>query len=133
MITKFAWKQILVTFAVSFVLGVAFGRWEFSDRQEMERKWKTPQEKQQWILQRLDSKLDLNDEQEKQIAAILQETIPQMEVVRAKIRPETDAIREQARQKIRPLLNPDQVEKYKKMEAKWQERKRRYREASATS
>jgi hypothetical protein len=129
MMTRFAWKQVLITFAVSFVLGVAFGRWEFSDGMH-KKKWSTPQEKQQWILKRLDSKLYLNAEQEKQITGILQETIPQIEAIRAKVRPETDAVREGARQRIRPLLTMEQQKKYDQMEAEWKERKRKYQEAS---
>ncbi|HXV27493.1 MAG TPA: hypothetical protein VD913_00865, partial [bacterium] len=65
--------------------------------------------------------------------AILKESIPQFEAIKAKVRPEIDSLRERTRQKIRPLLTVEQQEKYDQMITEWQERRRKYREAAGTS
>ena len=125
----FPWKPVIITFAVSFVLGTAFGRWEFS--QQMRDKWRDPEARQKWILKRLDSKLHLNADQEKQAAEILRASAPQMEAVKSKIRPEMDALRQEVRQKISALLTPAQQKAYVQMEAEWQERQKKFREAAS--
>jgi len=117
-----AWKQILIAVAVSFVFGVAFGRFEFSHR--MHDKWKDPEARQQWILKRLDTKLVLNTEQEEQIASILKASAPKMDAVRSKIRPELEALRQEVRLQIMPILTAEQQKWYDQMEADRQERKR---------
>ena len=124
-----AWKQIIVTFAIAFVLGAALGRFEFAHH--MHGKWKDPAERQKWILKRLDDGLHLNGQQETQIAAILQESAVQMEAVHSKVRPELEALRKQTREKIEPLLTPEQKSKYEQMEAEWQERRQKYRDSLA--
>ncbi len=118
---KLAWKQILITFAVSFVLGTAFGRWEFSSL--MQKKWKDPEARQAWILKRLDSRLDLNASQKEKIAVILKEAAPQWEAIRQETRPRFEAAKQQVREKIRPLLDADQQKKYDQMETEWRERR----------
>lgn len=122
---NFAWKQVLITFAVSFVLGVGFGRWEFSCL--VQKKWKDPQNRQEWILKKLDSKLSLDNSQKEKIGVILKDAAPQWEAIRAEMRPKFDIARQQVREKIRPVLNPVQQTKYDQMEAEWRERKERYR------
>lgn len=122
---KLAWKQILVTFAVSFVLGAVFGRWEFSHL--MQEKWKDPEAKQRWILKRLDAGLRLNTGQERQVAEILKEAAPQMEAARAEMKPKLEILRKEVRAKIMPILSPDQQKKYHQMEAERQERKNKIR------
>ena len=122
---KLAWRQILVTFAVSFVLGAAFGRWEFSHM--MQEKWRDPEAKQRWILKRLDRGLNLNGEQEQQVAAILKEAAPQMEAARAEMKPKLEILRQEVRAKILPILSSDQQKKYDQMETERQERKNKIR------
>ncbi len=123
---KIAWKSILITFAVSFVLGTAFGRWEYSE--QMKLKWKDPESRQKWVLKKMDRELGLNREQEEKIAAILKETAPEMAAARAENFPKMDAIRQQVRTRISPLLTPAQQQKYELMDKEWQERKKKFRE-----
>lgn len=122
---KLAWKTIVVTFAISFVLGAVFGRWQTLEK--FERRWENPQAKQKWILDRMSCKLSLDGEQKKKVATILEETSPQMEAVRAQTRPQLDALRKQTHDRIREILRPDQQKKMDKMEAEWEERMKRFR------
>lgn len=122
-----AWKQILVTFAVSFVLGTIFGRWEFSYQAQC--KWKNSEGRQEWILKRLDSKLNLSSEQETQVKTVLEEYAPRMHEVKNRMRPELDQLRSEIRTRITPLLNDEQKQKYAAMEAERQERWKKYHES----
>lgn len=117
-----AWKQIIITFAISFVIGTFFGRWEYF--KETKHQWKSPEAKQAWILKRLDSKLKLDQGQKEKIALILKESAPKMAAARAQARSKIEEIKEQVKQQILPLLTPEQKIKYEEMEFERRERKR---------
>ena len=119
-----SWKQILITFAVSFVLGTAFGRWEFSE--QMHHRWKDPEARHEWILKRLDSRLHLNSDQEQKISAILKNAAPEWEAIRMEMGPKFDTLRQKVREQIRPLLTLDQQTQYDQMETEWKERKEKF-------
>ena len=119
---NFAWKQVLVTFAIALVIGFALGRWQFQSCAQ--KRWDRHQNKQEWILKKLSSKLNLSTEQRSKVQAILEETRPQMIALREEMFPKFDAIRKSVNQKIRPILNPDQQGKFDQMEARWEERRR---------
>jgi Spy/CpxP family protein refolding chaperone len=121
---KLAWKQILITFAISFVVGVAFGRWEFAS--QMHHRWKDPEHRQRFILKKLDSKLNLNPDQEKQVAAIFKDFAPKMEAARSEMKPKMEVLRQEVREKIMPILTPDQQKKYDQMEQEWQQRRHKF-------
>lgn len=119
-----AWKQILITFAVSFVLGAAFGRFEFSHT--MQQRWKDPEARQKWILKKMDAKLDLSPEQKEKVGVILREMAPQWEAARAEMKPKFEALRQQVRQKVTPFLDSNQLAKYDEMENEWRERRGKF-------
>lgn len=116
-----AWKQILITFAVSFVLGAVFGRFEFS--QTMHHRWKDPEARQKWVLKKMDAKLDLSSEQKEKITFILREMRPQWEAARAEMKPKFEVLRQQMREKVTPFLTSDQLGKYDEMEEEWRKRR----------
>ena len=117
-----AWKQIIIAFAAAFVIGTIFGRWEYAE--QMKHKWRKPEARQAWVLKRLDSKLELNPDQKEKISAILKESAPEMAAARAEMWPKIEAVRDQVREKIMPILTPEQQKKYDDMETEWRERKR---------
>lgn len=64
------------------------------------------------ILQRMKSDLNLNEQQATQIRAILDQTREEYRQLRAEVRPRYDAVRQNARTKIRALLTPEQQQKF---------------------
>jgi hypothetical protein len=80
------------------------------------------QAREEAIVSRLDSKLDLNDRQEEQVRAIVHETQEEIQSVRSQIRPQTEAVIEKAQVKIRAILTSEQVKKYDQMIAAHREK-----------
>lgn len=56
--------------------------------------------------------LNLNDEQAKQVRAILDETRNEFRSLRTEVGPRYDAIRQKARERMRALLTPEQKERF---------------------
>ena len=83
------------------------------------------QAREEAIVSRLDSKLDLNDRQEEQVRAIVHETQEEIQSVRSQIRPQTEAVIEKAQVKIRAILTSEQVKKYDQMIAAHKEKLRK--------
>jgi Spy/CpxP family protein refolding chaperone len=63
-------------------------------------------------LEKMKSDLNLTDPQAAQISTILDQTRSDYRALRNEVRPRYDAIRQQARTKIRALLNPEQQPKF---------------------
>jgi hypothetical protein len=74
---------------------------------------------------RLDHKLDLDDRQEEQVRAIVHQAQEEIKAARNLIRPQTEAIIEKAQVKIRAILTPEQVAKYKQVIAAHKEKLRK--------
>ena len=83
------------------------------------------QAREEFIVSRLDRKLDLDDRQEEQVRAIVHETQGEIKIARNQIRPLTEAIIEKAQVKIRAILTPEQVKIYEQMIAAHKERMRK--------
>lgn len=83
------------------------------------------QAREEAIVSRLDSKLDLNDRQVEQVRAIVHETQEEIQSVRSQIRPQTEAVIEKAQVKIRAILTSEQVNKYEQMIAAHKEKFRK--------
>ncbi len=121
---KLAWKQILVTFSVSLVIGALIGRWQFQTC--MQKKWEHHKDRQEWIIKKLSKKLELSPEQKLKVREVFEETRPQMEALRAEVAPKFDAIRKSVNRKIRPILNVDQQKKFDEIEARWETRRKAF-------
>lgn len=75
-----------------------------------------------YLLTKMDKKLDLSDDQEKEIGAILEETSQKYIEIRRDLQPRIkeyeprfDSVRTQSRDRIRAVLKPDQLPKYEEM------------------
>jgi Spy/CpxP family protein refolding chaperone len=64
------------------------------------------------VIERMKSDLNLNDDQVTQIRAILDQTRNDYRALRTEVRPRYDAVRQNARAKIRALLNAEQQQKF---------------------
>lgn len=71
-----------------------------------------PRAMREVMVQRLNSKLNLDVAQLEQIRAIAKETHAEMKSVRKKIRPEVEEVLARSQAKIRTVLRPEQQEKY---------------------
>ena len=75
-----------------------------------------------YLLTKMDNKLDLSEEQKREIGAILEETNEKYIEIRRDLQPRIkeyeprfDAVRQQSRDRIRAVLKPDQLPKYEEM------------------
>ena len=64
------------------------------------------------VFERMKRDLNLNDQQATQIRAILDETRNEYRQLRAEVKPRYDAVRQNARTRIRALLTPEQQQKF---------------------
>ncbi|HKS29467.1 MAG TPA: hypothetical protein VJS44_16675 [Pyrinomonadaceae bacterium] len=64
------------------------------------------------VFERMKSDLNLNEQQATQIRAILEQTRDEYRQLRVEVRPRYDAVRQNARTKIRALLTPEQQQKF---------------------
>ena len=71
-----------------------------------------PKRDKEEVFERMKRDLDLNDQQATQIRAILDQTRDEYRQLRSEVRPRYDAVRQNARTKIRALLTPDQQRKF---------------------
>jgi hypothetical protein len=83
------------------------------------------QTREEAIVSRLDRKLDLDDRQEEQIRTIIHETHEEIKALRNQLRPQTEALIEQAQAKISIILTPVQQNKYEQIIAQRKERMRK--------
>jgi hypothetical protein len=76
------------------------------------------------IMKSLDRKLDLTREQHQAIEPIVTESFAKMRALRARIAPEVETLIDQASQRVRPLLKPEQQSKldehYAEVKRRWQ-------------
>src|SRR5512135_2880753 len=108
------WKTIISVILI-FCLGALSGAIVTykAYRQKMENIIRDePKAMRELMVQRLNSKLHLDDAQLEQILAIAKETHAEMKSVRKKIRPEIEEVLSRSQAKIRAILNPEQLEKY---------------------
>lgn len=78
------------------------------------------------VVEKLNSEVGLTADQQHQILAILEETKGRYNAVYESIRPQTDQIRREGRQRIRTVLSPEQLPKFEAFLQKLdEERKKR--------
>jgi Spy/CpxP family protein refolding chaperone len=64
------------------------------------------------LFERMKSDLGLNEQQAAQVRVILDQTREEYRQLRSEVRPRYDAVRQNARTKIRALLSPEQQQKF---------------------
>jgi len=107
--------------AVVFVAGTLFGFVAHGlYRQQTTRANRDPRQFLEEYVAKLQRDLSLTSDQLMQVTAILDQTGERFREIRKRMDPEFDAIRQQQRQQIKALLNPDQQVKYQQILDEWQ-------------
>ncbi len=119
-----SWKTLLVGFLVGLLAGAGWGAWYAGERGG---RWDRSERREERILKRFTSELDLTPEQRSAVEELLRGQREQIKSVRDELKPRMDAIRETTRAQIRGLLKSEQIEKFERFE----EKRRRHREERA--
>lgn len=108
------WK-IIISVLLVFALGALSGTIATHTiyRQKMENIIRDePKAMRELMVQRLNSRLQLDPAQLEQVRVIARETHTEMRAVRKQIRPQIEEVLSRSQVKIRAILRPDQQEKY---------------------
>ncbi len=100
------WLAIVGVFVLGCVTGISL------DSAYRLRSGAQPPRDKEKVFERMKRDLDLNDQQATQIRAILDETRDAYRQLRAECKPRYDAVRQDARTRIRALLTPEQQQKF---------------------
>ena len=114
---KLIWKQILIGFVLGAVVGAFAGK-QWCAPSFSHRPWAGGREHvQEKMLEKFNSKLDLNSDQQQKVAVILQQKRQKIDALRGEMRPKFEEIRNATRSEIRQLLTPEQQTKFDAMVA----------------
>lgn len=91
------------------------------------RRSRDPQERTDRLVKRFKKRLDLDAAQEKRVRAALYQMFTETRALRRHARPAIRRTREQARDRIRAVLRPDQRARYEQMLQRYQARRTRRR------
>jgi len=105
------WLVVVGVFILGGITGASLGslyrmRAGGSERSMHERRSKED------VFKRMKSDLNLSEQQATEISAILDQTRNEYRQLRTEVRPRYDAVRQNARTKIRALLTPEQQQKF---------------------
>jgi len=109
--------------AVVFVAGGLFGVVAHGLYSQKTARASSPKEFRERYVAKLQKDLSLTPEQLPQVTAILDQTGDRFRVVRERMIPEFDVIRQQQRAQIMALLNPEQQGKYQKILDEWRRKR----------
>ena len=121
-------RKLLVTFILGAVAGAlvawpsthCFMRWKSSGEGRGARHHKR-------MLREFNRKLDLTEDQKKQIELVLDGKRKKIEELREQTRPKFKELRESTKNEIRALLRPDQFDKFDKLaeehEKRWEQKR----------
>lgn len=82
-----------------------------------------PDAREELIVKRLTSKLDLDTHQQEKVKAIVHETHSGIEQIRKQFRPQINSLLEQGQSHVSAVLRPDQQEKFLKIIAEHKARR----------
>ncbi len=113
------WIKIAAVFAAGFLLGGAASGLVIH---HCFRHFGGAPPNSDMILKMLSSKLSLTPDQKDKVSALLKVEAPKMEALHKDSQDRFKAQRDSFNGKLRPLLNPDQLQKLDEMIAKWENR-----------
>jgi hypothetical protein len=108
--------------AVVFVLGILAGvggTLVVSPWVHRQQEHHDPRQDRQRFVQHMQKLLDMTPQQTTQFSAILQETTERWDALHRQVEPQFEAIRQQQRDKVRAMLNPQQVQKFNEFVARF--------------
>ncbi|HTG60101.1 MAG TPA: hypothetical protein VMG63_11930 [Terriglobia bacterium] len=118
-------RRAYLYFAVTFVLGVVVGGCGVFFYAWYGGHWHRQFERQR-VVRRLTRELHLSDTQVHQLDQILADTAKSYSELHKQVDPQFDAIRGQARDRIRQTLTPEQVAKFNEWVRQVDERRRQH-------
>jgi Spy/CpxP family protein refolding chaperone len=104
------WLAVVGVFALGFITGVSLDS-VYRLRASNEPPSRRSRGKEE-VFERMKRDLNLNEQQATQIRTILEQTRDEYRQLRTEVRPRYDAVRQNARTKIRALLTPEQQQKF---------------------
>ncbi|MCH7477082.1 MAG: hypothetical protein IIA14_03150 [SAR324 cluster bacterium] len=116
-------KQAGMWFSLGLVIGALLvGLWFRFGHRHHRHRWDPDR-----ALQRFSARLDLDEKQQEKVRKILVDKGEQHRAIHKDHKKRADAVRETFRGEIEKLLRTDQAEKFEKMKARWDERRRQRR------
>jgi Spy/CpxP family protein refolding chaperone len=120
--TRRAYIYFIATFLLGVVVGgagVFFYGWNWGH-------WHRRSGRER-IVRRLTRDLNLSDTQVEQFKQIMDETRKKLRELRTQVGPEFEAIREEGHDRVRQILNPEQLEKFNALIRRHEQRRKRGR------
>jgi hypothetical protein len=117
---KIKWGKFIIPILVGFIAGAAVATWYLEYRETGDGK-----DRYSRMLEEFSKRLELTDEQKRQIGEILEEKRQKISALRAEIRPRFEEIRRAVREDIRSLLNPDQQKAFDAIQSEWEARRKK--------
>ncbi len=114
-------KKIIASLLIGFILGAGLV-WNFKPKFQSKR---NPDTHFKRMLEKFNSKLDLNAQQKEQVSDILKENRKKFDAMREDAKPKFEALRQETRDRISAILNPDQKKKYDILEAEMNSRRKK--------
>jgi len=125
---KIDWKQVTFSLLIGALLGFAFGTWVMKHHFPGYR-W--GDKRYSRMLKYFNSKLDLSETQKEKVKGILDSKRKKVKELRKELRPRWKTMHENTREEIRKILNPEQKEKFRALEAKMDARRKKRQEKRA--
>ena len=120
--TRRAYLYFILTFVLGIIVGGAgtiFYEWHWGH-------WHRGFDKQR-IVRHLKRELNLSDTQVQQVDQLMDDWMKKYEALRGQVNPQFDALREERRNRIRQVLNPEQLAKFNELVRRNDERMKRER------
>jgi Spy/CpxP family protein refolding chaperone len=105
------WLAVVGVFALGCVTGVSLDS-VYRLRANNESPQPSRKKGKEEVFEHMQRDLNLNEQQATQIRAILEQTRDEYRQLRTEVRPRYDAVRQNARTRIRSLLTPEQQQKF---------------------
>lgn len=117
-------RRVYFYFTLTFLLGIAVGACGMFFFAWYTGHWQQRGFNQERIIRHFKTELNLSDAQVQQLRQILDDTGKRFADLQKQMEPQFQGVREDTRNRIRQILNPDQVTKFNEMARKWDERHR---------
>jgi hypothetical protein len=119
-----AYLYFILTFVLGLVVGAA-GTVFYGWHRGIIHPRRPPDE--QHIVSFLQRKLNLSDAQTKQVDQIVRDTDDKFKQLQGQVDPQFDAIRDESRDRIRKVLNAEQLAKFNELVRRMEERRKAHR------
>src|SRR5689334_17524836 len=113
------WNQIGLTFLIGLLMGTVLGAVR---ARSMFRRPTDPAVRQERMLKKFSSRLDLSADQRQTVGQILNTKRTKIDAIFVQMRPQFEAVRQETSDEIKKVLNPDQQKKYEALDAEMEQR-----------